>query len=97
MSELISCGKCGEKWSGVRVCHCGGCHETFSSLSAFDAHQRGTTPGQLCKKPEEMTDKEGIPVFEQVEKPWGWVWGYPKDENAGSWWDEVANPERTKL
>ena len=26
--------------TGLSTCHCAGCHETFTSISAFDVHQR---------------------------------------------------------
>jgi len=35
------CRTCGTTWTGQAVCHCGACHESFTSLSAFDAHQIG--------------------------------------------------------
>ncbi len=33
------CLKCGRVWTGHGACHCGECHRTFSSLSAFDKHR----------------------------------------------------------
>lgn len=38
---------CGAWWTGTERSHCGGCHLTFSSLSAFDAHRKGMT----CNEP----------------------------------------------
>ena len=40
------CGKCKARWSGLRMCHCRGCHRTFTGLSTYDAHfTRGVTCG----------------------------------------------------
>lgn len=36
---MIGC-RCGASWPGTRISHCSSCHETFSSVSAFDAHRR---------------------------------------------------------
>jgi hypothetical protein len=45
-------GACGKSWeqSGNRTSHCGGCHETFVSLSVFDAHRRDSK----CLAPEDV-------------------------------------------
>lgn len=40
-----------------RVCHCAGCHRTFSSLTLFDSHQdwsQGWSSGVACKAPGEL-------------------------------------------
>jgi hypothetical protein len=36
------CGRCNARWGGLNTSHCSGCHETFTSLSAFDAHRTGS-------------------------------------------------------
>lgn len=36
-----SCGGCDVRWTGLSVCHCSGCHETFGSVHGFDRHQIG--------------------------------------------------------
>jgi hypothetical protein len=64
---LISHGKCGSQWSGTRTAHCGACCSTFSSLTAFDQHQRNVEPGELCRKPQ---DAGLVPV----DRPWGVMW-----------------------
>lgn len=89
MSNLIDCGKCKAHWSGAGRAHCGGCHKTFSGLTAFDAHQRGNTEGQTCGDPTEKG-------MELREKSWGTYWAYPAPENGFAWATPVANPERTK-
>ena len=40
MSDSFPCLTCGKTWSGHRRCHCGTCHQNFSSVSAFDVHRR---------------------------------------------------------
>lgn len=30
---------CGASWTGLNIAHCGGCHETFSTVAHFDAHR----------------------------------------------------------
>jgi hypothetical protein len=52
------------------VSHCGACHLTFSSLTAFDRHQNRTGSEKLCRDPQEAGL---IPV----EKPWGVMWSNP--------------------
>lgn len=46
---MIASHPCGAKWGGHRASHCGKCHETFSSLTAFDQHRRGLT----CRAPDD--------------------------------------------
>jgi hypothetical protein len=40
---MIGC-RCGASWPGTRISHCSSCHETFSSVSTFDAHRRAVDP-----------------------------------------------------
>lgn len=37
----IGCGRCTNRWSGRNTMHCGGCHQTFTGLTAFDQHRTG--------------------------------------------------------
>ena len=37
----IRCGTCNYWWTGLRACHCSGCHRTFTGLTAFDMHREG--------------------------------------------------------
>lgn len=39
--KLATCG-CGAQWGGMKTCHCGRCHRTFTGLTAFDHHRPGT-------------------------------------------------------
>ena len=41
---------CGAWWTGRGAAHCGGCHRTFTSVSAFVAHRR---KGE-CVDPESL-------------------------------------------
>lgn len=43
-------GKCGKTWTqrGNRTSHCGGCCQTFSTLSLFDAHHRIRKGESFC-------------------------------------------------
>lgn len=73
---------CGASWTGTRAAHCGGCCLTFSSLTAFDAHQRGGMPGRICRKPDEVG-------LVPVEKPYGVLWSWPgADRNPHAAADE---------
>lgn len=64
------CGGCTERWSGSAVCHCSGCHRTFTGLTAFDYHQteKGCRDPRAVKKPM-RTDGYGR-------------WGWPETEGA---------------
>ena len=60
----IGCSGCRGRWSGLNTCHCGGCHETFTSAGAFDRHRRGGK----CLDPREIG-------LVPANKPWpGWSW-----------------------
>lgn len=40
---------CGARWTGASRAHCAGCHQTFSSYSAWQMHRRGLA----CRAPED--------------------------------------------
>ena len=67
-----SCSKCPSLWSGLAQCHCSSCCLTFSGLTAFDRHR---SLGK-CKKPSEMVNSEGEPVFELRDSG---IWAFPSD------------------
>lgn len=69
----ITHGQCGKWWTGAGRSHCGGCHETFSSLTAFERHRRGLR----CNDPADSG-------LEAREQPWGVLWGQPGPESR-SW------------
>lgn len=52
---------CGARWTGARICHCArpGCHRTFTSIGAFDAHRVGghcATEAELERRGYEPND-----------------------------------------
>lgn len=56
------------------ACHCVGCNETFTGLSAFDAHRVDRTHGDAkCAAPADV----GLILR---ERPAGTLWGYPGDD-----------------
>lgn len=66
VSGYGSC-RCGAEWTGYRTCHCAakGCHQTFTCISAFDAHRRH---GQ-CLDP---AGAGLVPVTKPHWTGWGW-------------------------
>lgn len=73
MTQINTCSRCRARWTAREACHCDGCHHTFSSITAFDAHRRAGT----CRTPQEaglvLLDRAypcyGSPVRETTE-PW---------------------------
>ncbi len=55
-----------------RQCHCAaeGCHRTFTSLSAFDRHQRWMNGTLLCIDPETAVNAKGELVFSLCGRGW---------------------------
>jgi hypothetical protein len=66
---------CGAWWTGNRTAHCGGskCHRTFSSMTAFDRHQRSRTEGGV-----ECLDPASVGLV-AAEKPYGTLWACPSN------------------
>jgi hypothetical protein len=62
---------CESWWTGNERSHCGGCHHTYSSLTAFDKHRRGG----VCQPPESV----GLVAR---QKPYGTLWGNPAPEGG---------------
>ncbi|HEX6382227.1 MAG TPA: hypothetical protein VF180_13360 [Acidimicrobiia bacterium] len=63
---MIRHGACGMSWTGAGTSHCSGCHETFTSLAAFDRHRRNfrcIPPAALRMVPH--------------QRAWGIVWSLP--------------------
>ena len=46
---MLNTHSCGARWGGAGRCHCAGCHETFSSDSAWTRHRRGLA----CRDPRD--------------------------------------------
>ncbi|MFD9070559.1 FDXHR family putative zinc-binding protein [Streptomyces lasiicapitis] len=59
-------GACQQWWTGAERAHCGGCHITLSSLTAFERHRRG----MRCNPPTSV----GLVAR---PKPYGTLWGLP--------------------
>lgn len=50
--SVCECGSC---WPGPsRICHCEGCHRTFTGVKAFDVHRRGRGIDRRCVTSAEM-------------------------------------------
>ncbi len=60
--------RCGVRWNGLNVAHCGACHETFTSPNGFDAHRR---IGE-CRLPSECG-------LEPKNRAGNYMWGFPDD------------------
>jgi hypothetical protein len=79
--------------AGLSTCHCAGCHETFTSVSAFDMHQRIGDGGLTCLAPWAVTKRDGSPAMTVVRTVNGRaddfpVWGQydprPRQFNSGA-------------
>lgn len=71
------CGGCAATWTGLKVCHCAGCHETFSVVSWFDRHRvRGK-----CINPARVlvSEEDGRPAM--------------KKDTHGKWVGAIPNPK----
>ncbi|MQB01953.1 MAG: hypothetical protein GEU78_17080 [Actinobacteria bacterium] len=82
--------RCGRQWTALDECHCAACHRHFSSISAFDVHQRARTDKDLrvkvtCRDPSTVRKKDGSPRLEEVTTEWGPLWALP-----GTWQPEGA-------
>ena len=76
LGDLIMSCDC-DFGAGLRICHCAGCHETFTSVSAFDLHQRIDDGEEVCINPELLRKRDGDKVLAECRKtPDGRaVWG----------------------
>lgn len=57
-ATTATCKKCGATWRSLSICHCSGCCETFSGISAFDHHRTYYT----CRAPK----RRGLELIEGV-------------------------------
>lgn len=64
--DLPHAHRCGARWSGNAVAHCGKCHRNFANTRAFYAHQ----PGR-CRHPRTLGMAE-------LDRPYP-CWGYPAE------------------
>jgi hypothetical protein len=63
---------CGASWPGTARCHCSGCHQTFSAITAFDRHR---VDGR-CQDPH-IRDLE----YDEAAQ----VWRSPGQVPTGTW------------
>ncbi len=65
-----SCRKCRTKWTGLRRCHCSGCHKTFNSVGGFDKHRKDFKCLDPLDLKMEMDDKGiwAVPMTEEYKK-----------------------------
>lgn len=68
-------GRCDVRWAGERTSHCGSCHQTMTSPSAFDAHRNRRTGEGGCFDPATV----GMALHTRTGYE---VWGFPLDEAA---------------
>lgn len=68
-TNTFGCARCTHRWTGYNTAHCGACHETFTGISAFDAHRRD---GQ-CAHPTTV----GLTLTQRSYLCWGS--GVPND------------------
>ena len=57
-TERHRCGRCDARWRDIRVAHCGGCHQTFSSSAVFDRHRTMASEHGHCADPATVTGLE---------------------------------------
>lgn len=72
----IGCSGCPARWGGTKTAHCSGCHETFTTVSAFDKHRGGSHPdNRYCINPGSV----GLVLTGRGYRCWGvpggdWEW-----------------------
>lgn len=57
VDNIIGTCRCGARWTGERVCHCGVCHLTFTSVGPFDFHQTITRKRVRCMSEQQLRAK----------------------------------------
>lgn len=76
MPTLTTCPDCKRQWTGTTSAHCRLCHNHFSTVKNFDAHEPNRRRG--CKDPATLTreKKDGttVPVLKPVEENGGTTW-----------------------
>lgn len=83
---MTSCARLSCRPVPVKVtrCHCGGCHQTFSGVSAFDKHQTFSEGGGITCHDLAV---RGLVLREQA----GFlVWGWP-ERGDGTWRDGLEH------
>lgn len=86
MPDMITHAACGKQWTGLSTSHCGGCHETFTGISAFSAHRVGDGNGDWhCSDPKDV----GL-VDAGRKYP---CWREPVDESHAGWFKKLREKE----
>ena len=76
---------CEHRWTGLNTSHCAACHETFTSLTPFDAHQRLQDGRVACLNPHTALDSAGRQMFRR--KPGSGYWQLDRhDEMEAPQW-----------
>ena len=76
---MFSCGGCDHRWSGLQLCHCAACHETFTTINAFDRH-RDT---DRCRRPKFAKRSDGLHLYFRSLKGKG-AWGLANYDANGT-------------
>lgn len=74
----VICPRCHNHWGGMNTCHCAGCHETFTGITAFDAHRKAGT----CNDPTTV----GLELNDRAYP----CWGHPSDPTKPNHWETHA-------
>lgn len=61
-----TCSDCPATWTGLTVCHCSGCHQTFAGAGLFDVHRTQYSEHGTCRRPADMLTTSGIRTGEPV-------------------------------
>lgn len=68
--KTITCPGCDARWAGLRLEHCAGCHRSFSSTRAGDAHRTGEMGvSERCMTDTEIAAKK-ITSGPYAGQPW---------------------------
>lgn len=78
---MHGCARCPNLWGGFNTSHCGGCHQTFTGLTAFDKHRDGSHSAgtRHCVDPATVGLIDAGRTYP--------CWGFPGTDNP-HWSDE---------
>jgi hypothetical protein len=71
----FGCGRCENRWGGLKTCHCPTCHENFSTVAGFDAHRSGG----VCTHPSLLMHEWGEARFKLSDHRLGRIWVRDED------------------
>ena len=78
MPQTNTCAGCRATWTGLSLCHCGGCHQTFGGAALFDAHRTQHGEFGTCRRPADMVMTSGVRAGEPVMFLREGVWRGPE-------------------